>query len=343
MRAYVACVFLSIFSGLSQAQFYGDTQAKLVVLEPVKFQYERKNVEAVGTAEAVRSIILYPAVSDEVLEVNFVPGQFVEKGKLLLRLDDRRQRIALNRARLQLEDAERTLKRLRESRAQGAVPQSELDIAQTDRDLAKVAVDEAQANLDDRRVIAPFSGVVGLTDVEVGDRITPQTAVTSLDDRSKLYINFRAPEASLNVLLSAPQVELLPWTDRNNPINAEIAQVDSRINETDRTLRARAVLDNSHDRYRPGMSFRVNLSMDGDRFAAIPESSLLWGATGAYLWKAVDGKAKRVEVKVHQRLRGTILVTGDLGESDMLIAEGIQRLRNGQQITTELARGVGNE
>ena len=345
-RPLAAVVFFAAMSGfstLSHAQFFGDNQAKLVVTEPVRFQNEIKQVEAVGTAEAVRSVILYPAVADEVLEVNFVPGQQVEAGKVLVRLDDRKQKVALERAKLQLKDAERTYKRLVESLDRGAVPQSELDLAQTTRDLAKVTVEEAEADLEDRYIVAPFEGVVGLSDVEVGDRITTTTAVTTLDDRGKLYVNFRAPEASLPVLMNAPKVTLEPWTNRDLILNAEIAQLDSRINEADRTLRARAILDNTNDSFRPGMSFRVNLSIDGDRYAAIPEAALLWGATGAYLWKVENGKAKRVDVNVHQRLRGTILVTGDLTDGDMLIAEGIQRLRNGQEVTTELARGIGDE
>lgn len=342
LQAAVCCLVLTTCPVTVQAQSFGDQQAKLVVLEPVRFQFENKQVEAVGTAEAIRSVILYPAVADEVMEINFVPGQHVEAGKVLLKLDDRKQQVALRRAKLQLEDAERTYKRLQESRAKGAIPQSELDDAQTARDLAKVAVDEALNELQDRHLSAPFSGVVGISDVEVGDRITLQTPVTTLDDRSKLYVNFKAPESALNVLLNAPNVTLEPWTQRNTQVSAEIAQLDSRINEADRTLRARAVLDNSKDAFRPGMSFRVNLAVNGDKFAAIPEAALSWSATGAYIWKAVEGKAKRIDVNVHQRLRGTILVSGELEEGDQLIAEGIQRLRNGQAITTELAPGVTN-
>lgn len=108
-------------------------------------------------------------------------------------------------------------------------------------------------------------------------------------------------------------------------------------------MRARAVLDNSADIFRPGMSFRVNLSIEGERFAAVPEAALLWGATGAYVWLAKDGKAQRVDVSVHQRLRGTILVSGEIREGDTLIAEGVQRLRTGQAITTELAGGPQGE
>ncbi len=331
-------ISLLAVSSSANAQFFGDSRAKLVVLEEIKFQYAKRDVEAVGTAEAVRSIVLYPAVADEVTEVNFVPGQYVESGRVLVRLDDRRQRVAVRRAELQLLDAERSFQRLKESRAKGAIPQSELDLAETTRDLAKVTLDEAKADLEDRTVTAPFSGIVGLTDVEVGDRITATTAITTLDDRSKLFIDFRAPEAALNVLLNDPKVTLQPWSNRDKELSAEIAEVDSRISETDRTLRAKAMLDNNADNFRPGMSFRVNLEINGNEYAAVPEASLLWGATGAYVWIAENGKAKRVDVTVHQRLRGTILVSGNLSPGDKLISEGIQRLREGQEITTELAR-----
>ena len=342
-KTWTSLCALLLMMPIANAQFMGDRQAKLVVTKPIEFMNETRNVEAVGSAEAVRSIALYPAVSDEVTEINFVPGQAVEKGKVLVRLDDRRQQTALKRAELTLADAQRTVERLASSYKNGAVPVSELDLARVQRDLAEVALEEAKADLEDRHIVAPFDGVVGITDVEVGDRITEQTLITTLDNRSKLFINFKAPEASLPVLMNAPMVTLVPWSDKEKTVQAEIAQIDSRINEADRTLRARAILDNSADIFRPGMSFRVNLSIEGERFAAVPEAALLWGATGAYVWLAKDGKAQRVDVSVHQRLRGTILVSGEIREGDTLIAEGVQRLRTGQAITTELAGGPQGE
>lgn len=343
MKTWTRLLALFLFVPLAHGQFMGDRQAKLVVTKPIEFMNETRNVEAVGSAEAVQSIILYSAVADEVTEVNFVPGQAVEKGKVLVRLDDRRQKTALKRAELTLSDAQRTVERLEASYKQGAVPVNELDLAKTQRDLAEVALEDAKTDLEDRYIVAPFDGVVGFTDVEVGDRINEQTMITTLDNRSKLFVNFKAPEAALPVLLNSPDVTLEPWSDRETLVNAEIAQVDSRINEADRTLRARALLDNRSDQFRPGMSFRVNLTIEGDRYAAIPESALLWGATGAYIWLAVDGKAQKLDVSVHQRLRGTILVSGDITVGDTLIAEGVQRLRTGQSITTEIAGGPRGE
>lgn len=310
----------------------GQQRATSVLIRALDFEYEQTSVEAVGTAEALKSVILFPAAADKIISINFTPGQVVEQGDLLLKLDDRRQRVALARAQIQLADANRNYQRLLNSSNNGAVAQSALDDANTVLALAEVDLAQAKADLEDRRLTAPFTGVLGLTNVEVGDRISQSTAVTTIDQRSQVFINFSAPESALPVLLNSPEVTLQPWSNRDVTLTAKIAEVDSRINENDRTIRTRAILDNAQDIFRPGMSFRVKLTIRGERYAAIPEAALSWGAAGAYIWKAQDGKAQRVNVSVKQRLMGRILVEGDLIEGDDLIVEGIQRLRVGQAV-----------
>lgn len=323
----------SSYSNAMLAQSRGETRPADVISQSLQFEAQKLEIEAVGTAEAFRSVNIFPAAADKVVAVNFVPGQRVEKGMMLLELDARRQRTALERAKIQLNDASRTLTRLKQSKQRGAVTQSVLDDAATAQALAAVLVEEADDDLDDRTVIAPFSGVVGLTDVEVGDRIGINTLVTTIDMREQLFINFRAPESALSLLRSDSQVTVQPWTERNLTLPAVVTQLDSRVAETDRTIRARALLANDEDVYRPGMSFRVNLSFYGQRYAAIPESGLSWGTTGSYIWLVEHSKAKKVAVDIKQRLRGKILVSGEVSEGDELIVEGIQLLRDGEQVT----------
>lgn len=313
-------------------QRWGRDAAALVITQSLGFERTQQRVDAVGYAEAIQSIGLYPAVGDLVLEVNFKPGERVEAGQLLLRLDDRRQLVALERAKIQLADAERTVARLTTSRAQGAIAQSQLDDAVTSRDLIKVTVQEAQANLDDRRVVAPFSGVVGITDVQVGDRITPQTLITTLDRREQLYIDFEAPENALELLRNNAQLTVRPWNQQAAAYEAEILEIDSRVNMQTRTIRVRASLSNNEDQFRPGMSFRVSLDMQGDSYAVIPEAALMWGAEAAFVWIARDDKAQRITVEIQQRLPGRVLVSGDLQLGDQLIVEGVQSLRPGQSL-----------
>ncbi len=331
MRHYFLLVVLVTASHV-KAQSSSGSRTANVITTPISFEKKMSRVEAVGTAEAVQSVVLVPAVADKVTVVNFLPGQYVQKNDVLLELDSRRQKVALQRVTIQLADAERTVKRLRGSRENGATTQSDLDNAITTRDLLKVQLREVETDLEDRKVIAPFSGVVGLTDVEPGDRIGLQTAITTIDHREQLLINFKAPEAALPILQANASVELESWQSQGDRIKADITEVDSRINLADRSIRVRALLDNRADLYRPGMSFRVTIQLAGDEYAVIPEASLMWGATSAYVWLLKNGKAKKIDIQIQQRLSGRLLVSGDLKVDDQLITEGIQRLREGQSV-----------
>lgn len=314
------------------SQYRGADRPRIVVVEKLSFEYETSKIEAVGSAQAKRSVTLFSSVSDEVTSVYFFAGQAVKKDDVLLELDSRLQDIDMQRAEIELEDAQKNLDRVKNSFKKGAVTEREVDDANTIFGLAKINLLEAQKNKEDRLVRAPFEGIVGLTDVEAGDRITPQTEITTLDDRTKLFVNFFAPELAVSYLMEKPMVQLQPWTDRLTLLSARVAEIDSRVSLQDRTIRARALLDNQNDQYRPGMSFRVTLEVRGELYIAIPEAALSWGANGAFVWLAENEKAKRVGVQIEQRLRGRILVTGDLSSGEILIVEGIQGLRDGQAL-----------
>jgi membrane fusion protein (multidrug efflux system) len=330
------CLIVAILIGSTtltlHAQSRGGNRPAQIISMPVEFEQQSSRIEAVGSAEAIQSVIIYPAVADKVTAIYFAPGQKMQQGDVLLELDARRQKVAVDRARIQLTDAERTVERLNASRRQGAIAQSQLDDAVTARDLMQVMLTEAQTELEDRTVRAPFAGVVGLTDVELGDRITQQTAITTLDNRSELLINFRAPESALEMLQQQPTLTLQPWQGDALTLEAKISQIDSRIDSANRTIRVRALLDNKADLYRPGMSFRVSLEVLGDAYAVIPEAALLWSATGAYVWLEQNNQAKRIDVQIKQRLSGRLLVSAALKQGDMLITEGVQTLREGQTV-----------
>lgn len=329
-------LLLSLLGTDSQAQQFGSREA-LVIAQPVTFERERNRVEAVGTAEAVRSITIYPAVGDRVVAVNFTPGDKVEKGELLVELDARRQKVAVEQAQINLRDAERTVERLRSSREQGAVPQSELDNAILLRDLARVELENAKIELEDRFIRAPFTGIIGITDVEVGDRIDQQTAIATLDDRSTLLIDFRIPEAAVSLLQDGAELKVQPWRYSGKPVIAEIIELDSRINATSRMYRARAKINNDSDDFLPGTSFRTAIELAGEEFASIPEAALSWGVNNPFVWVVEDGKAHRIDVQIEQRLAGRVLVSGDIQRDDLLIVEGVQSLREGQPVTFDRA------
>lgn len=307
-----------------------------VIVEPLRFERARTRAEAVGTSRAVLSAEIHPATSGEVTGVNFEPGHYVREGDVLVELDRRKETLAVEQAALQLEDAERLYDRYRRSAGSGAVVPTVVDAARTAVELARVELRRARIALQDRSIIAPFDGFVGSTDIDRGDRVTPDTLVTTLDDRSRLFIRFDIPEVFIGELDPGDEVALETWGPSGPRAMGKIVDIGSRIDPQTRTFTVRAQVENVGDRLRPGMSFRVGVDVEGEIFAVIAETGVQWGTEGAYVWSIDDGKAARKAVRIIERREGRALVDGDLASDDIIVVEGVQRMREGIDVSYDL-------
>ncbi len=313
--------------------------ATRVIVEPVVLKDERLVVRAVGTGVAHNSADLHPSVDGEVVEVRFRPEQRVEKGQVLVRLDDAHQRLAVRLAEVALRKANRDAERLRKLAKSGHATGTSLDAAQTALETASVRYAQAKADLADRVIVAPFSGVIGLTDISVGDRVTDGSMIATLDERSTLLVDFHLPEDYTSRIRIGDSLKVRPSTDPEKRITGTIAAMDSRIRETTRTLRIRAKIPNPDNSMRPGTSFEVEFAFRGNPYPSVAEVSVLWSRDGAYLWRANSGKAEKIFVKLVRRDKGRILVDGPLKTGDMVVVEGVQGLREGQKLAPETTRG----
>lgn len=196
--------------------------------------------------------------------------------------------------------------------------------------------------VDDRTIEAPFSGHVGLTDVDPGERIQTSTAVTSLDNRSALLVRFVVPELLVSELAVGDQVAVSTWNSRRPKAFGEVVDIDSRVDPATRTFVAQARVDNEADALRPGQSFRIALEVLGDSYPVLPEVAVQWGADGAYVWTVRDDRAHRVPVEIIQRQGGQVSLAADLNENDLIVVEGIQRMRPGIEVEPELAAPAGD-
>lgn len=312
-----------------------------VIVEPLQFDFAETRIEAVGTSRAIRSVDVYPVTAAEVIAVNFEPGERVEAGQVLVELDRRQQELDIRVARLQLEEAERLFDRYQRSAGSGAVLPTVLDAARIAAETARLEVQRAQIALDDRTINAAFAGHVGSTEVERGDRINPETLITTLDAREQLLVTFAVPEAFVGELGVGKTVELATWSSRTAEINGKIVDIGSRIDPQSRAFTARAQVSNVDDELRPGMSFRVAANVKGELYPVIAETGLQWGAEGAFVWSVVNEQAERIPAKVVQRREGRVLIEADLDPGDVVVVEGIQRMRNGIDVAytpTRLAK-----
>ena len=309
-----------------------------VIAAPIRFEQAGTRVEAVGTSRAVLSAELHPEASGEVVAVNFEPGQFVRKGDVLVELDSREEKLAVNLAELKLEDAQRLYERYLRSADSGAVLPTTLDAARTAMETARLELERAKIELADRRITAVFDGHVGVSEVDPGDRVGPETMITTLDDRSSLLVNFEVPESYIGEFRVGETIRLETWGKSMPGLEGSVVDIGSRIDPRNRTFVARARVDNEKDLLRPGMSFRVAADVEGERFAVVAETAVLWGADGAYVWSIVDGKAMRTPVKVVQRREGRVLIDGSLDAGGIVVVEGTQNMRDGIAVDHDAKR-----
>ena len=306
--------------------------ATRVLVEPLAFAEDRIVVRAVGTGDAIKSAAVHPSVSGEVTEINFKADHRVKKGAVLLRLDDDHQRLAVRLTQIALRKARRDLARLKKLAASGHASRARLDTAKTEFESAQIRYSQAKANLADRIVVAPFSGVIGLTEISIGDRVTDDTMIATLDDRSTILVDFNLPEDYTARIKLGDTVTVRPSTNPKQSIKGSVYATASRIEAASRSLRVRARIPNPDDTIRPGTSFEVELAFIGRPYPRVREVAVMWSRDGAYLWRANAMKAEKVFVKLVRRDRGRILVAGPLQSGDLVVVEGVQGLRAGQKL-----------
>ena len=304
-----------------------------VVVDQVVFDTLRLRVDAVGTARARRSATLYSATAGEIQTLHFSADDEVEGGDVLLELDREAEELAVELARVRLADAERVFNRLQRLSASGAAAQATLDEARTGLEASRIELRQSEVALADRFVVAPFSGRVGLSDLDIGDRIGPDTEIATLDDRASLLVRFDVPEALLGRVVVGNVVTVVPWSESGAPVDGGIVDVGSRVSPETRTFPVRAEIPNPQDRLRPGMSFRVTLTVIGGQLAKVPEIAIQWGGEGSFVWVVTDGTARRVPVIIVQRQDTGVLVEGDIRTADTVVVEGLHRMREGVPVT----------
>lgn len=242
-----------------------------VVTAPVRRIDDVLTVDAIGSGMAWRSATLQPAVAGEVASLHFRPGDRVRSGQVLMRLVDRRQQLDVQLAAARVDSTSRLLARYAGTEETGAVPGSVIDEARNNQRSAEIQLALARESVAERVLRAPFDGIVGLAQVDPGDRVGTETPIVQLDDRRRLLLAFDLPEPYLASVKPGQTITASSVAYPDRRFEGRIAQIDSRVAPESRTLRLRAELPNGDDLLRPGMSFQVQLALPAVSRLQVPE------------------------------------------------------------------------
>ena len=308
------------------------TRGVPVIVARVALANDDTRIAAVGTARARKSVMIRAKSDGVIMDFRTKPGQRLNKGDLIFELDSRQAELAAQIAAKKVTEAERQLSRVRRLNKRKVNSDARVADAEIALDRAKLEQLQARKALSDLKIVAPFTGIIGLPKAEAGDRVTSTTPIVSFDMRRELLVEFQVAERYSARIQPGKKIAATTPSYERRKFSGHIQYIDSRVDPTSRTVTVRAVIPNSDDLLRPGMSFAVEITLPGNSFAVVPELSLQWRKGESYVWLVEGGKARKTLVTTVRRRNGIVLVEGDVAAKDLVVTEGVQRLRDGRGV-----------
>lgn len=315
----------------------GPGQGGPVAVEVGRVQAMRleEDTQAVGTLRSRQGVMLRPEVSGRIARLAFNDGQRVRMGQLLVQLDDTLQVAQLKQAEAQASIARTNLQRNRELVAQNFISQSAVDQSVANLEVAEAQVALAKAQLARMKILAPFDGVAGIRNVNVGDYVKDGADLVNIEDLSSVWVDFRLPERYMARLKPGQEVEVTLDAMPDRQFTGRVDALDSALDANGRSVLVRARLANAGGQLRAGMYARARVVFDvRERALVVPEEALVPAGDKQYVYRVVDGPdghkvARRIEARIGQRVPGKVELLGGVAQGDIVVVAGQARLSRG--------------
>lgn len=307
-----------------------------VIVQPVSASLIETPIEAIGTLRANESIVLTANVSKKITRINFEDGQRVKQGQILVEMTSHEERALLDEARVNSEEAQRQWQRVDSLAKKGAASQSLLDQRRREYEAAQARYNALESRLKDLLLQAPFSGVVGLRETSVGALVSPGQVITTLNDDSKMKLDFTVPSIFLSSLKVGLEIKASTRDLPGQKLTGKVSSIDNQIDPVTRAIKVRALLDNPDHQLRQGMLMQVVLHTREREALLISEAALMPMASNNFVFvtQQQDNNivVERRKIEIGQRLVGSVEVTSGLSQDEVVVTQGVQKLRNGQSI-----------
>jgi membrane fusion protein, multidrug efflux system len=302
-----------------------------------------KYLSGIGTLQAVHQVTVAPEVGGIITDVMFQPGAVVKAGDPLVQLNDAPEKGDLANYQAMERVAAANLDRDKTLSARDFQSHAAVDQQQSLRDQAMAGIAKTQAQIAQKLIRAPFSGQLGVRQVNVGGYLNPGGPVVTLTDLSQLWANFTLPEKVAAQVKVGQAAELKADAYPGRVFKATITAIEPQISQQTRTILIQATLDNADHALLPGMFANVSVVMpDGPAMVVVPETAVDYSLYGDSVFViAEDGKddkgqpilkATRTYVKAGDRFDGKVEILSGLKGDERVAGSGQLRLNNGSPV-----------
>jgi len=297
-------------------------------------------ITAVGSLRSDESVTLRPEIAGRIVAIKFTEGQRVEKGSVLVQLDATVNQAEVQQARTNLELARSKYQRAADLAARNFISGQARDEAKTTFEVAQAALAVVEARFSKTELRAPFSGIIGLRVVSVGDYVREGAELVNLEAIDPIKVDFRVPETFLKEVKVGQTMQVALDAVPGKVYDGRVIAVNPLLDAAGRAIVVRAQVRNQDVSLRPGMFARITLVTQTKRDAVVvPEEALVPQGTENFVFRVVEGKANRVKVETGQRRDGKVEIVSGIQKDDTIVTAGQARLREGVAVATPRAAG----
>ncbi len=316
-------------SANNQAKQQRITNVRTAKVSLAEFKDE---VEAIGTTRANEQLLVTTKHADVVQKIFFQDGQKVKKGDILVQLDKQEEIAKVREQEANLAEAVVQLNRLQDLLAKRATSKSQVDQQEAKTKAIDAQLMSARIKLNDTTIKAPFDGILGFRQISVGAFLAPGDVVTSLDDLSRVKVDFTVPERFLTTIVTGQDINATSTAYNKTTFQGKITSIAPRIDPITRTIKVRAEIANDQYQLRPGMLLKVKIVRQIDFVLQIPESAVIPIEDKHFVFVVEEDKAIRRVIQVGRRQPGIVEIISGLKQSEQVVVEGTLKLRDASLI-----------
>jgi membrane fusion protein, multidrug efflux system len=297
-----------------------------------------QTITAVGSLRSDESVVLRPEVAGRISNIAFQEGQRVAKGALLVRLDPAVPQAEAQQARANMVLAKNKFDRAVDLAKSNYISGQARDEAENNLKVAEAALQLSEAKLAKMDMRAPFSGIIGLRSVSVGDYVKEGADLVNLESIDPLKVDFRVPEVYMRQVQVGQSLQVQLDALPGKTFEGKVFAVNPLIDAAGRAVVIRAMVRNPDTSLRPGMFARVRLiTRNAQDALVLPEQALVPQGDQQFVFRIQDGKAVRTKVDVGQRRDAMVEILNGVAKDDVVVTAGQLKLRDGAPVTVAAA------
>jgi len=336
-------VGFNLFRDKMITQFFANMQPppQTVTSAKVEAKTWTPSISAIGTAKAANGVELAVQVGGVVKEINFKPNQSIKEGAVLVQLDDEVDRADLASVQAQVKLAEANFERSRQLASRGIAAEATFEQNQAQLATSRAQEARVKAVIDQKALKAPFSGVIGIPQIDIGQYIQPGTVVASFQDLSSMKVDFTVPE-QMAVHVNLGQEVRVGVREGDLPFKGHIVGKDPRVDPKTRLVAVQAVVeDNKDSAILPGQFLHVEVILPEEpNVITVPQTAVTTSLYGDYVYTIEQEEragsqvqvVRQVFVKTGRRRGGTLEILSGITPGQQVVASGQNKLQAGATI-----------